>query len=187
MTSIIIDTTKEGEKKQKSIPYVNPQATDSELIAFAQGLVDLTNQTYESTTIVSKRNLDTDSKPDRSLTLKIQNTQTSTVANVPLDLSQDTFDIPLSYIQASNLSTAMSLGVPTNDTSKLFLTNLTGASLQWNQITYGTTYNSYGWRCIYEQITEPFTMSFKLNLPSNDIYNAWEKTITINFVTGGEG
>lgn len=122
-----------------------------------------------------------DPKLDRTLTLKIQNAQTGTTANVPLDLSQDTFDIPLSYIQASSTSTAMSLGTPTNDTSRLFLSNLTGASLQWNQLTYNTTYTSFSWRFTYEQITEPFTVSFTLNLPENDTCKEWQKNITLNF------
>lgn len=58
MTSLIIETTKEGEKKQKSIPYINPNASNNELLAFAQGLVDLTNQTYESTTRLDKISLE---------------------------------------------------------------------------------------------------------------------------------
>lgn len=188
--SSLIVTTEDhitGNTQQKTITDINPQANDAHLKTWGQMVAGLSKDSYVKSDRVDKRNLDTDSKTGRELTLKIQNAQTSTVSNVPLDLSQDTFDIPLSYIQASSTSTAMSLGTPTDDTSRLFLSNLTGASLQWNQITYSTSYTGYAWRFNYEQITEPFTVSFKLALSANSLYNAWEKSITINFVNGGEG
>lgn len=171
-----------------NITYVNPNLSDANAKLLAMKINALTLNAYDTTERIDTRDLDTDSKTDRTLTLKIQNAQTSTsAANVTLDLSQDTFDIPLSYIQTSSTSSGMSLGVPANETSRLFLSNLTGASLQWNQLNYNTTYTSFSWRFTYEQITEPFTVSFTLNLPNNNLYNAWEKSITINFVNGGEG
>lgn len=189
-TNLRIKSISNADDKTKvidNITYVNPNLSDANAKLLAMKINALTKNAYDTTERIDTRDLDTDSKTDRTLTLKIQNTQTGTTANVPLDLSQDTFNIPLNYIQTSNLSTAMSLGVPANDTSRLFISDLTGASLQWTQITYSTAYTSYSWRCVYEQITEPFTMSFKLTLPDNNLYNAWEKSITINFVSGGEG
>lgn len=189
-TNLRIKSISNADDKTKvidNITYVNPNLSDANAKLLAMKINALTKNAYDTTERIDTRDLDTDSKTDRTLTLKIQDAQTSTTANVPLDLSQDTFDIPLSYIQTSNTSTAMTLGVPADDTSKLFLSNLTGASLQWNQLTYITSYTGYSWRFNYEQITEPFTVSFTLALPNNNLYNAWEKSITINFVSGGEG
>ena len=67
MTSLIIESTnQQGIKKQKTIPYIDKSATNEKLIAFAQGINNLTNNTYESTTLVDRKELDTDSKPART-------------------------------------------------------------------------------------------------------------------------
>ena len=68
MTSITIESKNASNvTKQKSIPYINENASDSELLAFAQGINNLTKNTYVETNRIDKRNLDTDQKPGRGI------------------------------------------------------------------------------------------------------------------------
>ena len=53
--SISIKTTNElGKNKTTNISYINPTVEDEKLKQFAQMLVALTNETYESVTKVTK-------------------------------------------------------------------------------------------------------------------------------------
>ena len=59
-TSIAINTTDidTGDKKQKSVSYIDPQASSQALINFAQGMVSLmANTNYESTKIYRDLNM----------------------------------------------------------------------------------------------------------------------------------
>lgn len=59
--SIQIETTDTlGNKKQKSLTDINPQATSTQLTQFARNLVALTNQTYGATYRIEKINCDTE-------------------------------------------------------------------------------------------------------------------------------
>lgn len=49
-----------GNKKQKSLTDINPEATSTQLVQFAQNLVALTNQTYSATNRIEKINCDTE-------------------------------------------------------------------------------------------------------------------------------
>lgn len=68
MTSITIESKNTSNiAKQKSIPYINENVSDDELLAFAQGINNLTKNTYVETNRIDKRNLDTDPKPGRGI------------------------------------------------------------------------------------------------------------------------
>ena len=70
-TSLIIGMTNtNGDDKQKSITDVSNTATNEELVAFGQGLVAVTNNTYKNTTKVTKVDCDHESKTARSITVK---------------------------------------------------------------------------------------------------------------------
>lgn len=55
--SIIINSSQNGNDKSMSVGYVNPNATPSELIQFAQGINSLTQNVYRGTTLVEKTEL----------------------------------------------------------------------------------------------------------------------------------
>lgn len=64
-TSLIISSTNSnGVSKQKTIPYVNPNATNQEMVQFGEGLVNLTNATYGGTYRIDKINCDTEPDPN---------------------------------------------------------------------------------------------------------------------------
>lgn len=185
--SSLIVTTEDhitGNTQQKTITDINPQANDAHLKTWGQMVAGLSKDSYVKSDRVDKRNLDTDSKTGRTLTLTLGGTYT-------FDLAQDSINIPLSAIDSTDKSIAGSLTVPANDTSKLIASNLNNLTFRWNQITYrgditGPTSN-FVWRFIFSQSDTPFSASVKFFLSNNNLYNAWEKTITINFVNGGEG
>lgn len=56
-TSIIIDKSTGQTKKQQSVTNVNPYATDKQMYDFAQGLVSLSTDTFESATRVDRKEL----------------------------------------------------------------------------------------------------------------------------------
>lgn len=56
-TSIIINTTRDGSKKQRSVTNIDPSATANNLIDFAQMLVGLSSDVYVSTVRVDKTEL----------------------------------------------------------------------------------------------------------------------------------
>lgn len=68
------DTT--GAATTSAITNVNPNATNGELIALAQGLNGLTKNTYRGATLVEKTELVV--KPERTLTFEINGTETTT-------------------------------------------------------------------------------------------------------------
>jgi len=57
--SIQISSTDANEKKvTDKIAYVNPQATNEQLVAFAQMLLNLSNNTYLATTKITEEGID---------------------------------------------------------------------------------------------------------------------------------
>jgi len=59
--SIQIESTDTlGNKKQKSLTNINPEASSAQLKSFAQNLIALTNQTYSETNRIEKINVDTE-------------------------------------------------------------------------------------------------------------------------------
>ena len=56
-TSVIIMTTRNGEKKQRSFTHINPSATDNQLIEFAGKLVEISADTYIGAVRVDKKEL----------------------------------------------------------------------------------------------------------------------------------
>lgn len=56
--SIDMKNATTGETYQRSVTDINPNATHTQLKNFAQGLVGLTQNTYNSTTLVEKTDLD---------------------------------------------------------------------------------------------------------------------------------
>ena len=93
-TSVILTARDEsGKDLQKSLTDINPDATNAQLMTFAQKLNSMTKNTYISTTRVDKINCDTepgDTRPTPTLTLdktsdtvtNITNAMASSAANV---------------------------------------------------------------------------------------------------------
>ena len=75
--SIIINSSKNGNDKSMSVGYVNPNATPSELIQFAQGINSLTQNVYRGTTLVEKTELVV--KPENPIVLDISTISASVI------------------------------------------------------------------------------------------------------------
>lgn len=56
-TSIIINTTLGGDKKQHTVTNVNPQATANNLITLSQKMTALSSETYVKTIRIDKTEL----------------------------------------------------------------------------------------------------------------------------------
>lgn len=84
-TSIIItstDTT--GKTLQKNITDVNPEATNAQLVTFAQGLNALTTNTYNGTSRVNKINCDAEASA------AVKTTPTLSLSKTSVSISSDT-------------------------------------------------------------------------------------------------
>ena len=67
-TSLTIKSTADSKTKSKSVPYINPNASNSELLAFARGLINLTaNQTYSESKRVDVTDLDSQALSQRTI------------------------------------------------------------------------------------------------------------------------
>lgn len=85
-TSLIIGMTNtNGDDKQKSITDVSNTATNEELVAFGQGLVAVTNNTYKNTTKVTKVDCDTEQKTARSISGSEYIYETGNTISFPTD------------------------------------------------------------------------------------------------------
>lgn len=56
-TSIIINTTRNGDKKQRSVTNINSEATANQLIEFAGKLIAISGDIYVSTVRVDRTEL----------------------------------------------------------------------------------------------------------------------------------
>ena len=188
-TSLIIGMTNtNGDDKQKSITDVSNTATNEELVAFGQGLVAVTNNTYKNTTKVTKVDCDNESKTARSITVKF---------------GDEVYTPGTVYRKA--LST---VGEYSNTIAGYAVTNTINFSskeIVWQSVAYiqnivttaGETTAKIGSRTTYGAQThincscalnakETCTYHYDVVVPETDTYQEWRQTIYVEVYDDSE-
>lgn len=80
-TSIVIDTTKGTSKKQRSITYVNPNATEAQMTAFVQQYGTLTTETVDEAAVVNRKTIPSTIEPYTILISDINTIDENRVSN----------------------------------------------------------------------------------------------------------
>lgn len=201
-TSLIIGMTNtSGDDKQKSITDVSNTATNAELVAFGQGLVAVTNNTYKNTTKVTKVDCDTETKITPSFRIqtyvwdetqsKAVNT-TYTDSSLPNPLVVDTRALqPVDGVPTfqffilppagqSSYSLITRARVP-----RLINVTTTGSTpVELKAQSYDLRYNSAVTN--YTVGNESATINATLHVDGDDNFYAFNLPITIQIVQGGE-
>ena len=97
--SVLLNSTSaQGKKLQKSFTDVNPEATGQSLKTFAQKVNGLTTATYNSTDMVDKYNLDTETPPNPPTEPTLSLTKTAWTMSQDHDSGLDyQLTIPITY------------------------------------------------------------------------------------------
>ena len=102
--SIILNSTSaQGKKLQKSFTDVNPAATGQSLKTFAQKVNALTTATYNSTDMVDKYNLDTETPTNPPTEPTLSLTKTSWTMSTDHNKSTYVIETPITYNGDGNL------------------------------------------------------------------------------------
>lgn len=181
-TSLIIGMTNtNGDDKQKSITDVSNTATNEELVAFGQGLVAVTNNTYKNTTKVTKVDCDTESKTARSITVKFGDEvyTPGTVYRKALSTLPEYSNTIAGYAVTNTI-------------------NFSSKEIVWQSVAYiqnivttaGETTAKIGSRTTYGaqnhincscalNAKETCTYHYDVVVPETDTYQAWRQTIYV--------
>ena len=124
--SVILNSTSaQGKKLQKSFTDVNPEATGQSLKTFSQKVNALTTATYNSTDMVDKYNLDTETPPNppATPTLSLYSSSVTVSGNsTELDVTY-TGDGDV-YIEPTNTTKFFAYTCIKNDALKLIITKI---------------------------------------------------------------
>ena len=189
-TSIIINTTdtEYGDKKQKSVSYIDPQASSQALITFAQGMVSLMADTsYESTTRVDRTECDV---------VKTARTISSVISisgsTVTLEGGVYKIQIPQNAVTGNPKSITVNVDSPQFNPFPIYTPRLTDV-----QITGG--FNFYSWRmemrstprvtCYFTQANAPEvgeTIKSTIIVPEDENFAELAIKFEVTITAGGE-
>lgn len=189
-SNLIITMTdyESGKEQQKTITDINPTASSSKLATWGQMTAALSKDGYVKTTRIDRTECDNPTNPRQPI-LEYKDYSATPAVNVRMDLTQDSYTLPLSKLQSgTKLVLEYHNEKPiTYDTSRLLIMDLTTTSS--TPITTPSPMSVY-----YQNPNYVFTiqtdgteqtLSFKLFLARSNTNAEWEKTITIT-LTGGE-
>lgn len=189
-TSISINTTdtEYGTKKQKSVSYIDPNASNTALISFAQGMVSLMADTsYESTTRIDKTECD-EIKPQffTTIVMGIWSTTENKRKWVNIINMTETIEVPFLSAAENNIVTLQMYNSSVEASGAMRVEpRITTSSSNWlmsaiNHITNNTNGNAFvvDLKCTTQQ-EETFTMT--INLPRTTNFAEFNKTYTIHF------
>lgn len=192
-TSISINTsdTEYGTKKQKSVSYIDPNATNQELIAFAQGMVSLMADTsYESTTRIERTECDNDTRATYPTTrmdyVKMVNGSqtfpTFTIESPVINMTTDNF--PTTKTLTMRITTSY-ISMPETSCSS---TNWTFAGAQYSFTTAGGSQtNVWTVRVGTSQETiQAETSTINLHFDGTNEYKPFDLEIQFNITQAGE-
>lgn len=177
-TSIIIESiTSSNIKKQKSITDINPEASSNELINFASSIINLTNQSYDKTIRIDKKELSDTKTPINLTTIAVNSTSTEVINNtITINLtvnqlnSYGAFALVIGGIFVSAL----------NDFPILKSKTVELRQISWSAAGTGTGNNNRLTCTIYliaGKVAESGT--FTLTIPESDSYQSY--TLTANY------
>ena len=159
--SVLLNSTSaQGKKLQKSFTDVNPEATGQSLKTFAQKVNALTTATYNSTDMVDKYNLDTETPPNPPTEPTLSLTKTAWSISADKTSTAPLIQTPVTYNGDGNVYVEAH------------------AKDQFDAFTYlnGTTLMLQ----IAQQTTDtPVQTTFKLKSTATDNYTAAELTFTV--------
>lgn len=196
-TSISINTsdTEYGTKKQKSVSYIDPQASNADLIAFARGMVSLMADTsYESTTKIDRTECDTTpDKPERVLYYLNLSTTGQSVNLMEADTANLTFADLKELGENILINKQFGYGTTFNFRSSFndympqilnFQSSITGNDAWFcGPLTVVNGSNCYYTMGNPNKVAQ--TVTFTLSIPETTNCKAFTKEITIN-ITAGE-
>lgn len=182
-TSINVETTKSGTKKQKAISFIDPNSSYADLIAFGRGITSLmADADYASTTRIDKINCDTTPQATRNVEWKVylKNSQeirtTDSVINVNLDDLDAGNVIRLAFYNVGGLQ----------DTARLMFSNFKTSNGSTATIDATTNYfYANSWTANIQTVVEAKTITFELSMAKTEVCAAYNQTYTLNIYQGG--
>lgn len=158
--SVLLNSTSaQGKKLQKSFTDVNPEATGQSLKTFAQKVNALTTATYNSTDMVDKYNLDTETPPNPPTESTLSLTKTDW--NIATDKNFGDWGIktPITY----------------NGDGNVYVANQNNNIMTAYVATYESTLNL----CITQGGDSSTPITFTLMSSATDNYKAAELEFTV--------
>lgn len=198
-TSITVGlTTNQGVKKQKAISYINPNATNQELVAFGEQYVELTKSTYEKTTRIDRTECDTQQVKSFLRMIGVKASDTSGGGWASVQIVDNTITIPCNYLLNLNR-----IGIEMNpsyewDNIAGYFTNIvcSGAITDckmWSVERRGEGQNAnQGLMGVYYRVffaddtPAPGTVTCKLVVPANKTLDAYTRELTFNITAAEE-
>lgn len=134
-TSLNIKTKYNDIEKSKAVPYINPNASNSELLAFAQAAIALTNQSYQSTDRIDKINIDT---PETQRTIGTIQYVIAGGQGETLNKSNPvvTLNSQNAYKQGDNYAILLRFPSPYDGAAPLIQNLKTTSDVEWKIISY---------------------------------------------------
>lgn len=186
-TSLIIEMNSGEEIKSRSVSYVNPQASATELVQFGQTYAALTNDTYHQTIKVERTECDAEAvKPQFLQQVLLSSWNVSTNQRDWPNIINRTTTIDVPFIALSNNNLTMQLKGATAEASKNFpsLPIFSFSSENWtltstNHSLKGDNDNAFV--CNFKCTTiQEETFQVTLSLAETDEYQGFYKTFTIH-------
>lgn len=166
-TSIIMNTlSTQGEKSQRSITYVNEQASDYEMREFADALNDLTTNDLDGISRVSTKDImNAEEKLSRNLTVKHNNVELTTInpADLPTKTGDGQYLININY--DGETDTAPFIRNVMTRTGEVYICCIAGAS-------------SNAWLLDLRKNNSP-TGNITIYIPADDTYQSAEYHIVV--------
>lgn len=159
--------TQANESTTATVNYVNPNATNAQLVSLATALNDLTTNTIADVTKVSKESIFNDTRLDRNLQFKLNDTPTTTIAfnSIAQIGAQEgtTFEIAFEGSSDTVIPTFTRAGDATNEGFVV---------IDW--------YYAEGWWLSMFRDTGTWNGgTITITVPETDIYKAASATLTI--------
>lgn len=186
---IISSKDTSGKDLSKTVSDINPDAQPSVLKAMAQGLNGLTTNVYQSADRVARENVDTATDKAARNPIIDYKDNANGGANIPFDLTQSSYELPLSVLDSSNKFMVRYVNDPAlpDDTARIFLHNASSTAVSIPTNISGQEYAThYSVNFTFNLSAAVQTLTFTISVASTPTHQAWEKTFVINFIQGGE-
>lgn len=180
-TSLNIKTKYNEIEKSKAVPYIDPNATNNELLLFAQSLVNLTNQSYQETDRIDRINLDNPKGAHRTGNVAMNSTsEPFTAQNTSL-----AFSFPL-----ADMTKSFQIFIQGNDFQKIGNTPRVSSeqgimmSMYWNSNDYTSGGKN---RCSVGFLLNELkaqTAQIKIVIPADDDWQELDLNITLTITEG---
>lgn len=181
-----------GKAQQMTITGVNPNAANSDIATFAQMTAALSKDTYVSVERVDRANLDSDPKPQRTIT-SFKYAKSVDGANGYVAVPDDgVINIPVADVRSKKIPLIMKTPYDVAPQFRNFssTSNATVASAEYHFLSYVD--DAAAWNIVIathydftsRQDVTAGVVSFTLHFDETDEFAAYNKPITINITEG---